>query len=197
MNSSRLFRIFKTAANTYLPSMSNFLKRVHFPPGEITFSRPYHLFCRPLRRSVLFIVADVHCSSRASLFLNASYFQHLWQLSMTSWTTEDSNALERCGHCDNCIRQAAPTHTFRTEDITVPVWQIIRIVGETQRLGAKVTMASLTQLVRTKVKAEVEVKRGRGKQKVQLNLQDLCGGPVDAKMFSAEVSCATAQYTCF
>ncbi|EEB93448.1 hypothetical protein MPER_07889, partial [Moniliophthora perniciosa FA553] len=75
----------------------------------------------------------------------ANYFTHSSELSLNSWSTEESGALDRCGHCDNCTR---PQDEIELRDVTFAVWQILKIVDHITREGGDVTAAQLAGLVR-------------------------------------------------
>ncbi|RXW14015.1 hypothetical protein EST38_g11838 [Candolleomyces aberdarensis] len=113
-----------------------------------------------------------------------SYFNHSSRIAITSWSTVESSALEKCGHCDNCVRSPA---SVVLKDVTLPAWQILRVVYEiTNRMGGKVTLNMLKGLVRGKGGGKIDVAvaggKGRGKkqqkEKVEVDLARVCGGPV-------------------
>ncbi|TFK18951.1 ATP-dependent DNA helicase [Coprinopsis marcescibilis] len=110
----------------------------------------------------------------------AQYFQHSVQMAVSVWSTAEKDALERCGHCDNCLRPAGAT---RTEDATLAVWKILKVLQATQRMGADMTMTKIAALVRGKGRSQIEVKERRGKggqrEKQDVDLVALVGGPVD------------------
>ncbi|KAF5309315.1 hypothetical protein D9611_014398 [Ephemerocybe angulata] len=110
----------------------------------------------------------------------ANYFQHSWQLSINSWTTQESSALDRCGHCDNCLRDP---ESIIKRDVTLAAWQILRIVAEIGKVQGTLTLASLAKLARGKGGSKVDVAKGKGraktKESVGVDLDRVCGGPVE------------------
>ena len=114
------------------------------------------------------------------------YFSHSSQLSMSSWTTGDSDALTRCGHCDNCTRPAADTDR---KDVTVEAWQLLQIVAAVQQDGGNLTLNMLARLARGKGGGVYEVSHGGGgkkskgksKEKMTLDLDEVAGGAVALK----------------
>lgn len=113
----------------------------------------------------------------------AKYFSHSSQLSMSSWTTGDSDALMRCGHCDNCTR---PAEDVNRKDVTLEAWQLLKIIAAVQRDGGSVTLNMLAGLARGTgggvygVPHEGGGRKGKGKtkEKVALDLNDVAGGIV-------------------
>ncbi|KAJ6604511.1 ATP-dependent DNA helicase [Mycena vulgaris] len=116
----------------------------------------------------------------------AKYFSHSSQVSMSSWTTEDSNALAPCGHCDNCTR--APD-SFERRDVTFEAWQILKVADAVQHTGGQLTLTMLADLVRGNGGGSYGVggggRKGKGKsrekEKVDLDLDVVCGGKVALK----------------
>src|ERR1700733_12701044 len=82
-----------------------------------------------------------HESSESS----SRYFSVSADLSMASWTTDDTDALARCGHCDNCTRAQ---ETMDHRDVTVEAWQILKIPDAVQRHCGRLTLNGLGDLVR-------------------------------------------------
>lgn len=109
------------------------------------------------------------------------YFSASSSLSMSAWGTAESNATARCGHCDNCTR---PPETLDQRDVTLAAWQIVKVVASMEREGGRVTVGMLTDLVRGVGGGAYGVrgggKRGKGKakEKVDLDLEDIAGGKV-------------------
>lgn len=105
---------------------------------------------------------------------------------MSSWTTNETNALERCGHCDNCTRAAGDVDC---RDVRVQVWQILRIAESAGRTGGRLTLTMLAGLARGAGGGSYDVQKGKGgrkgkgkeTEKVSLDLDDICGGKVDLK----------------
>lgn len=115
----------------------------------------------------------------------ARYFSASSSLSTSAWTTDEKAADERCGHCDNCTR--AP-ETIQQVDVTVQGWQILKVVEQVEIEGGRVTIAMLSDLCRGAGGKGFDVpsgRRGKGKEKSELNLTEIAGGPVT---LSKEVS---------
>ncbi|KAF5380149.1 hypothetical protein D9615_006207 [Tricholomella constricta] len=114
----------------------------------------------------------------------AKYFSYSSQLAMSSWTTDDSDVLSPCGHCDNCKRDPEEVDL---KDVTHQAWQLIKITEALNQDGANVTLNSLVALARGNAGGAYEVKRGgkgnRGKGKTKetqkLDLEAVAGGEVD------------------
>ncbi|KAH6906055.1 ATP-dependent DNA helicase [Coprinopsis sp. MPI-PUGE-AT-0042] len=114
----------------------------------------------------------------------AKYFSHSANMSVAAWSTSEQDALQRCGHCDNCTRSPASLHSV---DVTLQSWQIIKILQMTESMGSKVTLQMLAGLARGKNGGKIDVKvktggKGRGrttKQTQELDLDTICGGAVD------------------
>jgi ATP-dependent DNA helicase Q1 len=110
------------------------------------------------------------------------YFSASSQLSMSSWTTDDSDALARCGHCDNCTR--AP-EILDHRDMTTEAWQILKIVEAVKRSGGCLTLTQLAELARGAGGGAYEVtsrrggRRGNERSKEKLDLDAVAGGNVD------------------
>nr|GAT44070.1 ATP-dependent DNA helicase [Mycena chlorophos] len=114
----------------------------------------------------------------------AKYFSHSSQLSMSSWTTAEKNALAPCNHCDNCTRLP---DSFTQRDVTLEAWQILRVVDAVKATGGQLTLAMLADLARGAGGGNYEVGGGRrGKEKMDLNLQAVCGGKVALKKEEVE-----------
>lgn len=104
---------------------------------------------------------------------------------MSSWTTDDSNALARCGHCDNCLREP---DSFDHKDVTLESWRILKIVDAVQHSGGNLTLTMLADLAKGNGGASYSVstgggRKGKGKAKetADLDLDLVCGGKVDLK----------------
>ncbi|KIJ15140.1 hypothetical protein PAXINDRAFT_180755 [Paxillus involutus ATCC 200175] len=109
--------------------------------------------------------------------LFAKYFSASSDLSMTSWTTEESSAMDKCGHCDNCTR--AP-ETIEHKDVTIEAWQILKILEAVDAQGGRQTIAGLSDLARGLGGGSFEAsgKRKKSKEKVQLDYDAVAGGKV-------------------
>lgn len=101
--------------------------------------------------------------------INCRYFSLSAELALSSWTTEDSNALSRCGHCDNCLRQ--PNDILRL-DVTHHMWQIVQIASAIYRQKGQVTLRMLVDVVRGNKPT------GREQEKLQVDLAVVACGPV-------------------
>ncbi|KDQ25115.1 hypothetical protein PLEOSDRAFT_33722, partial [Pleurotus ostreatus PC15] len=115
----------------------------------------------------------------------AKCFSHTSQLSMSSWATEDKDALTPCGHCDNCAR-AEREDSFEQKDVTVQAWQILKVVDEVGRNGGRVTMSNLVDLARGTGKATYDIQaggkrrgKGKGKEQGDIDLGAVADGKVD------------------
>ncbi|PCH44665.1 ATP-dependent DNA helicase, partial [Wolfiporia cocos MD-104 SS10] len=112
----------------------------------------------------------------------AKYFRASSQLEIASWTTDEEDALARCGHCDNCTR--APDALVR-QDVRVPAWQILQVARAVQRNDGRVTIATLSDLVRGLGNATINVasgkRKGRAKESetIGLDLDAIAGGKVN------------------
>ena len=113
-------------------------------------------------------------------FFFERYFSHSSNLSIASWSTEDQDALERCGHCDNCTR---PPETIERKDVSLYSWQLLQIAHYIHKNHGKATVNMLAGLARNTGGAfDVSSgKKGRQKEKekVTLTLDDIAGGTVD------------------
>lgn len=122
-------------------------------------------------------------------FLKNRYFSHSSNLSISSWTTEDQDALERCGHCDNCTR---PPESTERKNVSVQTWQLCKIANYVHTVGGKATVNMLAGLAKGAGGGAFDayVSGGRGKrkekEKVNLDLDAIAGGVVD---LSKDVSC--------
>lgn len=89
------------------------------------------------------------------------------------------DALERCGHCDNCTR---PLGDVDQKDVTVEAWQILKIVDSVKRQGGRLTHNGLGDLARGMGGGAFDVGSGKGKGKTKekqtLNLDEIAGGKV-------------------
>lgn len=96
---------------------------------------------------------------------------------MASWTTEESSAMDKCGHCDNCTR---PVETVLYRDVTLEAWQTLKIVQAVDTEGGRQTVAGLSDLVRGAAGGSFEAggKRKKSKEKVHLDYNAVAGGKV-------------------
>ena len=112
-------------------------------------------------------------------FVPTRYFNKSSRLSMSSWKTDEEDALTRCGHCDNCTRSPELLERLGLTG-SVAAWQILRIV---QAAGKEVTLTQLYDLARGAKTAgggdaPSAVKKGRGRAKATLtvDLDRVAGG---------------------
>ena len=113
---------------------------------------------------------------------------------MASWTTDDTDALARCGHCDNCTR---PPETVDQKDVTVEAWQILKIVAAVERQGGRLTLNGLSDLARGAGGGAFDAGgkgKGKAKEKTTLDLDEVAGGKIT---FSKDVSGFTASIIFF
>ncbi|KAG6333050.1 hypothetical protein ID866_6039 [Astraeus odoratus] len=110
--------------------------------------------------------------------LFAKYFSASSDLCMLAWTTEESHATERCGHCDNCLRQPG---TFVHQDVTLAAWQILKILETVHTQGGRQTIAGLGDLTRGLGGGTYDTsgKRRNTKTKEQLDYGSIAGGKVE------------------
>ena len=100
---------------------------------------------------------------------------------MSSWATSESNALDRCGHCDNCTRSP---DSIEHINVTTMAWRILKVTEAIERDSGRVTLGMLGDLVRGSGGGSYGVVggggRGKGKAKemVGLDLDDVAGGKV-------------------
>ncbi|KAJ7293437.1 P-loop containing nucleoside triphosphate hydrolase protein [Mycena rebaudengoi] len=97
----------------------------------------------------------------------AKYFSHSSQLSISAWTTEDSNALEKCGHCDNCTREPG---SFERKDVTLETWQILKIVDAVQHSAGSSTLTMLADPRTYGVGGGGRKGKGKGREKEKVDL---------------------------
>lgn len=118
---------------------------------------------------VLDILHVIWCTHR--------YFSTSSDLSMAAWTTEESNATDRCGHCDNCTR---PPETVEHSDTTLEAWRILKILENVDANGGRQTIAGLGDLARGLGGGTFEAngKRRKTKEKVQLDYDAIASGKV-------------------
>jgi ATP-dependent DNA helicase Q1 len=110
---------------------------------------------------------------------HSRYFSASSDLSVASWTTDESNAMDRCGHCDNCTR---PPDNVEHKDATVEAWQLLKILEAVEGGGGRLTIAGLSDLARGLGGGSFETggggKRRKGKEKMQIDYDSVAGGKV-------------------
>ena len=105
------------------------------------------------------------------------YFSVSSDLSMSSWTTDETDALARCGHCDNCTR---PPGSVDHRDVTVEAWQILKILEYVQKHGGRLTLKGLSDVARGANGGGFEGKHGRKKtEKQNIDLDNVAGGKIN------------------
>lgn len=115
-------------------------------------------------------------TSTPIIFYVYRYFSHSSSLSISSWTTEDQDALERCGHCDNCKRAADATEN---KDVSFQAWQLLKIVEHLHNNKANITLNLLVGLAKNASNGAFEVGQGRVRRKERIDLEEVAGGVVD------------------
>ncbi|KAF8588200.1 ATP-dependent DNA helicase [Ramaria rubella] len=121
--------------------------------------------------------------------LFANYFSASSSLSLSSWTSSTAGALTPCGHCDNCTRSP---ETIDHRDVTLEAWQILKVVQEIERQGGRVTVGMTADLIRGAGGKSFGVagggRKGKGKtkEKVELDLNEIAGGKVGLSKDDAE-----------
>lgn len=113
----------------------------------------------------------------------ARYFSSSASMSMSAWSTAETDALAKCGHCDNCVRSP---ESIEKKDVTLATWQILQVLKHIENDGGRVTLGMLADLVRGAGGGSYGVNNGgkkKGKQsaskeKVGLDLEEVAGGKV-------------------
>lgn len=117
------------------------------------------------------------------------YFSASSSLAVSAWSTDGSNNLTRCGHCDNCKRSP---DSIERKDVTLESWKIIKAAQFIASEGGRATMGMLADLVRGSGGGAFAVGgsgKGRSKasDKTRLDMDDIAGGKVEmAKEVSAQ-----------
>ena len=121
-------------------------------------------------------------SSRVHLFrgFRLRYFSHSSQVSVNSWSTVETGALDPCGHCDNCKRAA---DSFEKRDVTLATWQLLKILQAVVQQGGRLTLGKLAALARGGAKGEYDVSTKKGRktetETFRVDLDAVAGGPVE------------------
>jgi ATP-dependent DNA helicase Q1 len=145
---------------------------------HLTFRARYARMPQDLICKVNLIRASVYLLTNA--FGDYSrYFSASSDLSMASWTTNESDAMDRCGHCDNCTR---PSANVEHRDATVEAWQILKILETVEGSGGRLTIAGLSDLARGLGGGSFDAggggKRRNAKEKIQIDYDSVAGGRV-------------------
>lgn len=115
---------------------------------------------------------------------------------MSSWTTDDSDALTRCGHCDNCKR---PPEEIDRRNVALEALQLLQIVSAVERDGGSLTLNNLATLARGNKGGSYEAtqggrgRKGKGKtkEKVNLDLEEVAGGKVNISKDVSHILCVS------
>lgn len=114
------------------------------------------------------------------------YFSASADLDVSAWSADGTAALERCGHCDNCLRDPV---FHRHEDKTLEAWQILKIAEGVYNLNGNVTIASLAALAVGHRQSKIRVKQRRGgATEVQMDVNSIAGGKVDMSLSVSSLS---------
>jgi ATP-dependent DNA helicase Q1 len=104
------------------------------------------------------------------------YFSASANLDVSAWSADGTAALERCGHCDNCLRDST---SHKCEDKTLEAWQVLKIAEEVYNLKGNVTIAGLAVLAGGKRQAKIKVKQRKGPSTdVPVDVDKVAGGKV-------------------
>ena len=112
-----------------------------------------------------YVISAVHLwLAESDMLESVRYFSASSDLSLSSWTTEDSDALTGCEHCDNCTRKPG---SFDRRDVTVEAWKILKVSEAVHKSNGRLTISMLTEMVRGtgqgSVATELKGKKGKGK----------------------------------
>jgi ATP-dependent DNA helicase Q1 len=80
-------------------------------------------------------------------------------------------------------------------DVTLPAWQLLKILQDVRQQGGKLTSSKLATLARGGAKGSYEVSKGKKRQteNLKIDLDTVAGGPVDMnKTVSSLRSCLIA-----
>lgn len=104
------------------------------------------------------------------------YFSASANLDVSAWSADGTAALERCGHCDNCLRDP---NSYKSEDRTLEAWQVLKVAEEAYNLRGNVTIASLAALAAGHRQSKIQVKQRRGGPiEMQIDVNRIAGGKV-------------------
>lgn len=112
----------------------------------------------------------------SSEYITTRYFSASANIDSSAWSADGTGVTQRCGHCDNCLRDPTP---HEDEDRTAEAWQILKIAEEVHRLRGNVTIASLATLAGGNRQPKIRVKQKRGAAtEVPMDLSKIAGGKV-------------------
>lgn len=96
---------------------------------------------------------------------------------MDEWTTEETAALDRCGHCDNCTREPG---SVKRIDLRLPAWQTLKAAEAVKKCGARLTLRQLGEIVRGLNHGKVNIPRGRRRTQgtATIDMEEIAGGKV-------------------
>jgi len=94
-------------------------------------------------------------------------------LHKSSWTTDDLDASQPCGHCDNCKR---PPENVETRDVTEDAWKLLKVLKAVQ--NRPMTLKQLTSLARGNSGGTYDIPGG-GKGKI--DIEEVIGSPMKLK----------------
>lgn len=95
---------------------------------------------------------------------------------MAAWSTDGSENLSRCGHCDNCKR---PPESIERKNVVLQAWQIVKVSQIIESEGGRVTLGMLSDLVRGAGGQSFGVGGSRSKEKNSLDLEAVASGKVE------------------
>ena len=120
--------------------------------------------------------------------ITSRYFSASANLDVSAWSADGTGALERCGHCDNCLRDST---SYKREDKTLEAWQILKVAEEVYRLKGNVTIAGLAALAGGSRQSKIRVKQRRGAPtEIQIDVNEIAGGKVN---MTISVSCPSVS----
>lgn len=149
-------------------------------------------------RKILFAKSAAPFTNCLSLVIDANssqyrYFSMSANVAIASWTTNDEDALTRCGHCDNCKRSQ---DLVEHKDVALFAWRILKVVEAVERMRGRVTLNKLIALVRGNGGGKIDAAVGNGKRKARteevVNIDEVAGGVVQ---LSAEVRTSFWSYS--
>lgn len=98
---------------------------------------------------------------------------------MSSWSTDETDALDPCGHCDNCKRT---DDSVERRNVTLISWQLLKILQAVRQQGGKLTLGKLALLARGGGKGTYDVTSQKGMKRetetLRIDLDSVAGGPV-------------------